>query len=422
MNIHDKRLADAFKVLRKARCSPADQAKANGVIQQLQGRSGESDFQQLLTACFEALVGFNDKNRHLAATDYLRLINGLHKRMFTLSAEAFFLGTVDVLRAVELNTILLMAPTANAIDAWLKASKTKKCELELRLLQNPAASLATAGFDWCFVKGNIQKLQVLLDLLLSSPTRPSHLSICEELLAIIIEEDYKGKILELALSRYNATDDRLGFLIRVITGRQDLLIAVVDRLPALLCRKSVSAKSPEFVSMLFRFVLATRGEDRRFASASLARLATGVLLECPEMESKAILMSIEELEAQLRLHTRDEAVLPSTWLFECMGMIHLKQTVGEAAVSRHSLRQVAIAFENAQRGFTAEDVVTMLAKNLGLVPFEHAGTRVKYDPLRHEDIKGGLIPGDSVKVLKSGWTFHDGVAIRAKVQGTICDS
>ena len=79
-------------------------------------------------------------------------------------------------------------------------------------------------------------------------------------------------------------------------------------------------------------------------------------------------------------------------------------------------RYVALAFEKAEHGFPVKEILAVTARYLGLSPIGKSGETVRYEPLRHEDIDGGLLPGESVVVLESGWSFNDEAVMRAKVR------
>lgn len=75
-----------------------------------------------------------------------------------------------------------------------------------------------------------------------------------------------------------------------------------------------------------------------------------------------------------------------------------------------------IAFDHVQRGTDTLSLLESTAFNLGLRPFEEPGSRVRYDPLVHEDTVGGLLPQDEVEVTRKGWILGDKTVIRALVR------
>ncbi len=82
---------------------------------------------------------------------------------------------------------------------------------------------------------------------------------------------------------------------------------------------------------------------------------------------------------------------------------------------------IGVAFEKVAQGLDARDILTATARNLGLLAIGSTGDDVIYDPLRHEDCGGGLLPGDSATVVDIGWSRGDDVVVRCRVKGRPTD-
>lgn len=79
-------------------------------------------------------------------------------------------------------------------------------------------------------------------------------------------------------------------------------------------------------------------------------------------------------------------------------------------------RQLAIAMDKAQQGFDAKEILAVAARNLGLLPIGKKGEKVRFSPIRHQDIEGGMLPGDPGQIEEGGWSHQDDVIVRAKVK------
>jgi hypothetical protein len=78
----------------------------------------------------------------------------------------------------------------------------------------------------------------------------------------------------------------------------------------------------------------------------------------------------------------------------------------------------ALAHEEAVRGGASRQTIETLEAlgfNLGLRKIEKVGEDVVFNPLRHEDIRSGLLPDDRANVHTTGWQYGHRVIVRAKV-------
>src|SRR5205085_193934 len=91
---------------------------------------------------------------------------------------------------------------------------------------------------------------------------------------------------------------------------------------------------------------------------------------------------------------------------------------GRLHVTIEGARHVALALDKATQGFAASELLSVTARNVGLTPIGMDGEMLSYDPLRHEDLEGGLLPGDPVRIERIGWAYGRDVVLRAKVKRT----
>jgi CelD/BcsL family acetyltransferase involved in cellulose biosynthesis len=189
----------------------------------------------------------------------------------------------------------------------------------------------------------------------------------------------------------------------------------VDTLPKILAAKEAPAAALPFIRQLFANLIATTDGERQFATASLARLATGILLaNATSPCAKEALAFIKETIRQLRGATRGSELQSQTWIFESL-QEERSPAEGSLQITFDGARRFAVAFDKARQGLSAADLLSTTAKNLGLTIINAKGEQVPYNPLEQEDSQGGIRPGELVTVLEPGLKYQNTVVLRALV-------
>jgi hypothetical protein len=129
----------------------------------------------------------------------------------------------------------------------------------------------------------------------------------------------------------------------------------------------------------------------------------------------AALDVVRKAARQLRNLTKDETLQARTWTLENLRRED-EPSDGRIHVTPEGARHLALAFEKAAQGFAVKDILTVTARNLGLSPIGKKAEAVSYNPLRHEDVDGGLVPGDAAVIEEGGWAVGQEALIRAKVK------
>jgi hypothetical protein len=105
----------------------------------------------------------------------------------------------------------------------------------------------------------------------------------------------------------------------------------------------------------------------------------------------------------------------------CKTDIAAELAVQEELVSVRGALQIALGMRATQNGASPIDAFWSTAFNLGVREFPtKAEIHVSFNPLKHEDMKGGLLRGDKSKILQVGWTFGKLVLLRAQVE-PVCE-
>jgi hypothetical protein len=140
-----------------------------------------------------------------------------------------------------------------------------------------------------------------------------------------------------------------------------------------------------------------------------------MLLERQSGHTKASLEFVHQMARQLRNLTNEESLRSKTWVFENLCGDELPRD-SRLHVTIDGARQLAIAMDKAQQGFDAKEILAVTARNLGLVPIGKKGEKVSFAPIRHQDLDGGMLPGDTAQIEEVGWLYQDDVIVRAKVK------
>jgi hypothetical protein len=211
------------------------------------------------------------------------------------------------------------------------------------------------------------------------------------------------------------SEDRLVTLAEVVRLDAALMQATVDGLPKILAAKDAPAAALLFVRQMFANLITTTDGERQFATASLARLATGILLaNATSPCANETLAFIKQTIRQLRGATRGLELQSRTWIFESL-QEERSPVDGGLQITFDGARRFAVAFDKARQGLSAADLLSTTAKNLGLTIINAKGEQVPYNPLEHEDSQGGIRPNELVLVLESGLKYQNAVVLRALV-------
>ena len=414
----DRKVTAVFKGLLKGPVDRAKREKAEKDFRAVRDRIMEAPFGNILDTLFKDFSQPVEQRRQRNAEESLAVVREFRERAFVEAAALLFVNWRGMLASVGLDRVLQAAPDAACLEAWLKTAKVPPKEVERQLLAAPGAIYATAGADWLVVRAKPDQLFPLLELFLSRQARPSYLRTWEDALTAALKKDKRGILLDSMLRHPWPTEDRVAALAEAVRSNRSILRAAVEVLPGILAQNEAPVAAAAFAGELFRAVITTEGADREFVSGALARLGSGILVaDRRGPQSEAVLLMLQDTARRLRNLTRDEALQARTWLLE--NLTHGEGTPdGKLHVTLEGARHLALAFEKAAQGFGAADILTVTARNLGLAPIGKKGDVVAYNPLQHQDMEGGLVPGDAAVVEEGGWAFNKDAVIRSKVMRT----
>lgn len=415
MNELDRDLVSIFKTLAKRPVHNARQERAVSDFRHIRMRLGDPSLCCLLDQCVQDVVVEPEKRRKLQGAEVAEVVRKALELGFAELATWLFIWWRAFLAELPVEEVLQLAPSAAALDAWRKATRAAVGDLEDELLARVTMTYATAGAEWLLLKGKPSRLGPLFDLFLARGPRPKRLASWADALAGVLKKDKRGRLLAGILGSLAIEDDRLSALVEVVRLNKGVLRTAVEALPAVLAQKGGSGLAMPFARQIFEKVVERGGAERELLTALLARLGTGILLiERRGPQAIAALQFIEGTARQLRNATRDDSERGRTWVLESL---RREQEIsdGEVHVSIEGARHLVLALEKAAQGFSASEILSVTAQNVGLAPVGKQGERLSYDPLRHEDAEGGMLPGDSARVEEPGWSYRGEVVMRAKV-------
>lgn len=413
MNLADKKAAAIFTLLLKGEAESARREKAIEDFHSLRKKSPTPEVGAVLADLFSTIATIPPER---TAPDHAPLLKQLR-----ILSDAGFVQTTGVLlrewrssvAALPLEDVLPLLGDVPALELWRRFAKMSVRELENRLLLDLPRTYASAGADWLLLHGKPETLAPLLELFLDRQPRPRNVPQWGGAIAHASKKDKRGTLLDTVLRQKWADDGRIKSFGEVVRADRALLRSTVDLLPAILAKKGPFPAAALFVGAIFDSVATTTGAEREFVTACLARLLTGILLaDRRSIEAGEILTIGGRVSRQLRNLTRDESTRQRTWVFENLA----EPEESEGQVTLIGARHLAVALEKAEQGFEALDVLTAVLRNLGLAPIGKKGEGVSYSPLSHEDLSGGMLPGDAAVIEKPGWSHGGEVVVRAKTK------
>lgn len=412
----DRKLATALKAALKNHQTGSGAHSHSEFHEILKERIASEDLRSTLQTLFSNVVFETDETAYPEVVEASRLMRILVERGFSETSAVAFLAWLDLFGGLSVDEVLDIAPNTVCFDRWLDGSKASAQEIRQHLAKHPDKAYATIGADWLLEDPKPEFSFSIVEKFLSRHRRPEYLLSWNEGLAAAMKKDKRGELLATILRQPSITQDQVHALSEAIRPNRVLFKAVVELLPTILGCKDSTATAVHFVQCLFDDVVISEEGEREFFTAALGRLGAGIVLadrRSPHLDE--VLVLVRKITRQLRNLTKGETAQAQTWVFENLSEEE-KPGDGKLCVNLQGARYIALAFEKADQGFAAKDVLTMTARNLGLSPIGKKGETVSYDPLRHEDIEGGLLPGATVLIEQEGWAIVAETVARAKVR------
>jgi hypothetical protein len=235
-------------------------------------------------------------------------------------------------------------------------------------------------------------------------------------LCATLKKDKKGEFLRSLITVADNRSAGTKTLIEAITSNRLLFKSIPEALSLILTHKEPCPLAVNFAMLLFDPVFVCDSTKREISSVILARLGTSILLaDRRSQEADVVLDFIRKTSQQIRTITKGESNQSRTWVLENL-LEEERQPEGKLCVNLQGARHIALAFEKVDQGFPPKEILSVTARHLGLLNIGRRDEVVSYDPLKHDDTEGGLIPGDTVVILEPGLAFNNEAVLRAKVK------
>jgi len=347
------------------------------------------------------------------------------------SAELAFLELLGDADPPPLETAIRCAPTGRAIEAWRQklgglskdsGNLTEPCPDDDKVLLrtalgDPSQAVRSGLGEWSIEKVDASRIVETLPLFKAAERELSRQD-RDELFRKALARDRTGAFLLRSLREVATTDAQLLATAAAIRSDDKSLERALAILPSALLGDDVG-RLGQLAVHLFEGGFHLKSAERR---ASWGRMITffGQLIS-PEATSEGLQVALRGLEEQFRqmdaASTADSLTLDQPWVVRRAGGAPTGVDIEDSpSLSSSQGTTVCIAIEKLRGQPQALAVVEAMAANLGLGYFGTERETVAFDPLVHEDTVGGMVPGESARLLQSGWKLGDKVILRATVE------
>ncbi len=404
--ITDSRIAGWIKRVVKGRGNMIETAKRETEFGELRMGIGSSEVIDMLIRLRTALTPEIPKG--MAAEDWLKLLSALRDRNLRKSAVAVWTASLAGIVTLPVDQWISAAPSAECIEKTRKASRITRQEMIERLVRDPASIFDTVGAEWLMVHGTPREFQMLLGPILEGKGRPAGLRSPGELISKFLAKDPKCRRLPQVLRMVSEDDGRLSWLVSV--ARKEVL----KGLPLLAQEESTTPMLGNVVRALFASQQTNSQSALRSRCGELAVLG-GRLLQVGKLsaEGESLLNEIARIGTDIRLEHAGSSVGAGVWTLE---PVESRSAGAGHGFNIEDARQWAIVYERANVDRQPLGYLETLGHNLGLREIVAVGESTCYLPRQHEDVEGGILPGDMVVAITSGWNLNDSTVVRAKVR------
>jgi hypothetical protein len=370
-----------------------------------------------LVRAFEVVRGYGHETTRLSGTENCALVGDLLAVGLPGSAAAVFATCVDSIAGVPAELLINAMPYPSCIDLWLKRSRARKQTLLDSVSASGERYYETAWCDWFLRKASVKALLPFARLALEGKKRPTYLPDALELLVLILTRDRKFAFTEALLRAVVQDPARMKLLILACSHSNRAGEAYARAFGLALASEDQAGGAQVVVSAL-QELMRCRDEAHSLFAAQFAahvattwRLAVGVRREPGGVvEDELLRVGTEILLSAQGGDKRD------FWLASTTRTITEKVLARKGTVSPQGAVEVALALRAAQTDGNAFDALWSAAFNLGIREIGKPDIVEPFDPMFHEDVRGGLLRGDDARMVRCGWRLGDIVLLREQVE------
>lgn len=388
-------------------------AKFNDAFLVLKREVGQSRVGGLLSATHQL---FSSAPESVAREDWWQLIADYKHAGCPKAAAAFAVVTLPLLVKMPVERVAHLLPDAQSLESWRKATTCSVDQLADFYFSNLSSAADGVGIAWLLANLPAARLDSLFGFMLDEIGAGARRNTFIPITCDHLEKDPKGQRLETWLACTLAKPDRMRTFSRILRTSNETLLVVTDTLALVARSKTPGLPLGEFVRCLFDDIHGTTGVARQQACGWVARIGSALLL-AGQLSPAGInaLSTVNDIGDELRTLARDPAGAENTWVLSHLGQV--AEAEGNY-ITLEGARRWAFAFEEAVKSGQNVSRLEVLGFNLGLRPLVELGQTMRYAPQSHDDIEGGILPGDPVVTLSTGWGFDRRPIVRARVRRT----
>jgi hypothetical protein len=412
----DKVIANVIKGLPKADWKEREKV-ANALDAYILKRSIDAPLRDLLRTSLSLLSNFRHESKRRPVEEYERLIKTLLDLGYSQVASAIFSNCYSSISPLLEDSMMAIIPTVKDVNLWIKESNADKKKLAEGIYRDPDCYYDSILFDWACKVLPIATARPLIQKVLSNDERGIYLAQTTELLATLLDRDKNGFFSKELISSNAKSQQKLQMVVTAIAE----LPSAWGRWSSAIADYLIESEGYQDVSELVAVI--EKHSDRadkdaaRFSAHFPAHLLTTISItektqpQGEDQRKREIIDRLVELTLKTHAIHGDQV-----WVAGPAQAITGFLMEGESTITLHGARHVAQGLRALESNPNSSEVFRAVAKNLGLVEIDNRGETVDYDPLRHEDLAGGVLPGDAVTVICTGWSFDNSIVLKAQVR------
>lgn len=346
----------------------------------------------------------------------LEVLCSLLEKGYVLTAEAFFISRAECLIALSLPKIAESTPSIKSASHWIRQGAIDKKAALAEIGHRPWYYMDTAWLDWYVKQAPVANLDHIIDPIFAAGARPAHLATQVELLSTLLSRDKRFVLVSRVAQATNGDIEKCKLLVQAShmapQAAQAVAVAIAKQIVS-------GSERGAFLDAIAELVRSSDTELSAFASLVGSHISSACgLITSGNMDTRQdVVDSLVNLGADI-LKTGMAYQRKRLWITLPAHMLSDKLLARGGQVSELAAMEIALVLRQIDREGNT-DVRTALwsaAFNLGIREIGSGGLSVRFDPRLHEDLCGGLLPGDRAVVIWPGWATEDSVLLRAAVE------
>ncbi len=315
---------------------------------------------------------------------------------------------------LELADLPLIACTEDTIGRWIEARSSESSdarslakELIDLCLEEPEKALGSALARWTCRNIDLKSLRRLIPVVAADGQQQPG----KDLLGIVLLRDKGGDFITRWLKEYGRTEATA----ERIKASPRLIRHVLNSSEKWFQHPNADLLTPIYMELIGDLPSST-GKPRAELSGRLLSLA-GSLVPIAERHPAAtnLLQQLQTLGLNTWMASSESKDRHRTWAFIQAGNQALSSDE-EDTLSPKQAKHLGVAVLRARKGKDPLAELESAYVNLGGERYGCEGETVTYDATIHNDMDGGLLPGDPVTIIRSGIRCGDSGIVKADVR------